>query len=440
MHRPVALIVLVAIAACGQDSRSRSDQGAGCPVHEHPGEPTPLAFRFQEASWAEGQIEAAVDRFNQSQSDVAVTATMGWDFLGAEIIDGAAPALVQVYLSEIAALAGAGAIMPLEPCLIAGGHDLGSYLPAALAGGRIDGLQWALPANVDSYLLLYDRNAFRAAGLDPDDPPRTLDELIAAARTLREQAGFAHPIALTEPMAVMATSGTDHAPAVVEALATLGREQLAHPEAYGGGSVSMLGRGEVAMEAGGLGFVWAMGHALADGQSPSADIGVAPMPGVAGPGAVSGGSYFALDADASPQEAAAAVRFLDWLEAPAQQAELHVISDRLPSRVAAVEEPAITTYWQELPLMAAAWEAFASAPVGLDGDGSTLSGAMAGNAVLLAVMSGELTEDEAVRAFDDALQTASAKQQAAPAEHLRCFVAALRESELDHEPPPWTVC
>jgi sn-glycerol 3-phosphate transport system substrate-binding protein len=46
----------------------------------------------------------------------------------------------------------------------------------------IDGKMWSIPFNVSTGMLYYNKNMFKAAGLDPNNPPRTFKELEEAAR------------------------------------------------------------------------------------------------------------------------------------------------------------------------------------------------------------------------------------------------------------------
>ena len=46
-----------------------------------------------------------------------------------------------------------------------------------------------MPFNVSNPILYYDKNAFRAAGLDPEKPPTTLDEVKADAQKIKD-AGY----------------------------------------------------------------------------------------------------------------------------------------------------------------------------------------------------------------------------------------------------------
>lgn len=43
---------------------------------------------------------------------------------------------------------------------------------------------WALPWNASNPVMFYNPDMFEAAGLDPDDPPQTFDEILAACETL----------------------------------------------------------------------------------------------------------------------------------------------------------------------------------------------------------------------------------------------------------------
>lgn len=57
--------------------------------------------------------------------------------------------------------------------------------PCASAGGQLYGV----PANAGALVLWYNVKVFKAAGLDPDNPPKTWDEFVAAAKTIKQKAG-----------------------------------------------------------------------------------------------------------------------------------------------------------------------------------------------------------------------------------------------------------
>jgi sn-glycerol 3-phosphate transport system substrate-binding protein len=62
--------------------------------------------------------------------------------------------------------------------------DLSDFEPRALDYYTLDGKLQAMPFNLSGLVLYYDRDAFRSAGLDPDKPPTTLDDVTAVSRKL----------------------------------------------------------------------------------------------------------------------------------------------------------------------------------------------------------------------------------------------------------------
>lgn len=59
----------------------------------------------------------------------------------------------------------------------------------AAAGRSADGAQWAVPISAYGQGIHYNRALFEQAGLDPDAPPATWDEVRQAARTISEETG-----------------------------------------------------------------------------------------------------------------------------------------------------------------------------------------------------------------------------------------------------------
>lgn len=66
---------------------------------------------------------------------------------------------------------------PLDDLLPAAGADLASFDPAIAAAGRIDGQLVGMPWGVSTMTLYYNKDIFTKAGLDPEQPPKTLSQL-----------------------------------------------------------------------------------------------------------------------------------------------------------------------------------------------------------------------------------------------------------------------
>lgn len=62
--------------------------------------------------------------------------------------------------------------------------SLDDILPSVLGSYVIDGQLWGLPWNLSNPIMYYNTDAFEAAGLDPDDPPRTFADVTAACEAL----------------------------------------------------------------------------------------------------------------------------------------------------------------------------------------------------------------------------------------------------------------
>ena len=149
------------------------------------------------------ELDALVQRFNASQpaspSGYRVVATFKGPYqltmneaLEAQRL-GKAPHLVQVYeVGTALMMASRGAVRPVWQVLADGGEriETKSFLPA-VAGYFSDGAGQllALPFNISTPILFYNKDAFRKAKLDPEKAPKTWYEMPKAMGELID-AGF----------------------------------------------------------------------------------------------------------------------------------------------------------------------------------------------------------------------------------------------------------
>jgi sn-glycerol 3-phosphate transport system substrate-binding protein len=142
------------------------------------------------------RIEAIADGFNQSQSDYKVVATFKGAYAEALTAGIAAfragdpPAILQV--QEVATetfMVAKGAIRPVEEVMKEAGEpfDPKAYVPA-IAGyyTAADGRMLSFPFNSSTPVLYYNKDLLKKAGLDPDKPPRTWEEVGEVTRKLRD--------------------------------------------------------------------------------------------------------------------------------------------------------------------------------------------------------------------------------------------------------------
>ena len=105
------------------------------------------------------------------------------------------PAIVQLEDNKILTIADSGTVLPAQACMKADGFDMSSIQPAVRTYYTVRNVFWPGFLAASEPVLYYNKTHFVRAGLDPDKPPGTLDELYADAKRLKA-AGVNHPLAL----------------------------------------------------------------------------------------------------------------------------------------------------------------------------------------------------------------------------------------------------
>lgn len=140
-------------------------------------------------------LESIVAGFNTSQTRYQVNATFKGSYPETMVAAiaafraGNAPHVVQMFeVGTATMMAAKGAIKPVHELMREAGipFDPSIYLPA-VRGYYSDatGKMVSLPFNTSTPVLWYNKDAFRRAGLNPDAPPRTWNEVRAAAQRIR---------------------------------------------------------------------------------------------------------------------------------------------------------------------------------------------------------------------------------------------------------------
>jgi multiple sugar transport system substrate-binding protein len=77
-----------------------------------------------------------------------------------------------------------GLVMPMDDLIAKGGVTMDDILPGSLGVCRYYGKLYCLPWGTDAYALFWNKDLFQQAGLDPEKPPQTLEELAEYAKKL----------------------------------------------------------------------------------------------------------------------------------------------------------------------------------------------------------------------------------------------------------------
>jgi multiple sugar transport system substrate-binding protein len=141
---------------------------------------------------------ALIDEFNHSQNEVYMRAlSIGYNTLMEKMLTsiagGSPPDICALDGTIMAQLVGQGCFMPLENLMKQNPHlDEEAFFPYIWRTVAFDGHVWGIPTTTDTYCLLWNKQAFHKVGLDPEQPPQTMDELLQYAErlTIRDETGI----------------------------------------------------------------------------------------------------------------------------------------------------------------------------------------------------------------------------------------------------------
>ncbi len=216
LRRMIAVIFAVALvaAACGGSDESASgDGGEGtegetsgdgdgvdpsvCPVDalEQADGPVEITIWHPYIALGKRTLEGLIEEYNASQDKVVVRAE-NQGTTPAEVhrkIEQAAPdrslpALVVPDDTKTRWVADSALFVPAEACYAAdptAQAQRDDLLPIVPASYTIDDMLLPVSFTTFTALIFLNRDHFEAAGLDPDDPPATIDEMIEAARAIK---------------------------------------------------------------------------------------------------------------------------------------------------------------------------------------------------------------------------------------------------------------
>jgi sn-glycerol 3-phosphate transport system substrate-binding protein len=187
MKRNICLVLILAAAlllcACGGSSGSTAGGKVDSKGH------VTLDFWYALSGDSGKALEELVNRFNASQKDITVVATYQGDYTSAmakiysSIAGGSLPNVVQVGGAPL--LGSSNVLVPMTDFIHADPtFDLQQIVPAFLDYNTAGGTLWSMPFNNSLPVMYYNKDLFVAGGLDPETPPQTMDELLAAAQKL----------------------------------------------------------------------------------------------------------------------------------------------------------------------------------------------------------------------------------------------------------------
>ncbi|MBQ0750468.1 MAG: ABC transporter substrate-binding protein [Roseovarius sp.] len=241
---------------------------------------------------------------------------------------------------------------------------LDSFYPALMANSRIEGKTWGIPFQRSTIVAYYNKDMFRAAGLDPEAPPANWDEMVSMGKALTKDGTYGlmipstgYPYWMFQALAIqngkelMSGDGLEtyfDDPAVVETLEfwkSLSTEHGIMPE----GTVEWGTLRQAFLE-GQTAMMWhSTGNLTAVKNEASFDFGVSVLPANVRPGSPTGGGNFYVFEDTTDEERAAALKLIEFMTAPEQAAEWSIATGYMGVSPASYETEALKAYTAEFP-------------------------------------------------------------------------------------------
>ena len=102
---------------------------------------------------------------------------------------GGLPDVVQVYDIGTRFMIDSGSVMPVQSFADKDRYDLSDLQPNIAGYYTVDKKLYSMPFNTSMPVLYLNKDAFTRAGLDPNSPPKTLDEIRADAEKIKNTPG-----------------------------------------------------------------------------------------------------------------------------------------------------------------------------------------------------------------------------------------------------------
>ncbi|GAB2610175.1 ABC transporter substrate-binding protein [Pseudactinotalea suaedae] len=330
-----ATFTAFALAACSQGAGA-PDGDASDADTEAPVTITVGNMPTTENPELRADFERKLDAFTEAHPNITIEPEeTEWaaDTWNALIAGGTMPTVISAPFTEIQSMIARGQVADVTDYL-ADSEVFSRLNPSVLAVAQAEDRTYAIPTSAWTMGLLYNRDLFEQAGLDPDAPPQTWDEVRTAAQAIDEQTeaqgfltmtldntggwvlttmSYAFGSTLENEDATEATIVNDATTEVLDYYQqlrwedeTMGSNFLVNYD----DAVQLFASGQVGMFVQGADNYTNM--VVKNGMDPE-HFGVAPLPQQpAGLGTLSGGNLAVFSPTATPEQLAAAVAWVEF--------------------------------------------------------------------------------------------------------------------------------
>lgn len=288
---------------------------------------------------------------------------------------GDPPGVAQIFEIGTRLALDSGAFTPVRDILPEDQVDFDDFLPSVLNYYRIDGKLNSMPFNSSNTIMVYNKTAFEEAGLDPEDPPRSLSGVRDASEAIVDQTDIPQGItwpnhqwmqieqqfAKQDQVLVNKENGRAGRPDETYYNSEAGRrvyewwKGMADDDLYLNPGIEAWGEARQAFLTQNVAMLWDSTSNLAPMKSGAEEqgfeVGAAylPAPDAANTGVVIGGGSLWVP-DALPDETKEVVgEFIAYMVQPEQQARWHRNSGYFPVTESAISQLESDNWFEDNP-------------------------------------------------------------------------------------------
>jgi sn-glycerol 3-phosphate transport system substrate-binding protein len=289
---------------------------------------------------------------------------------------GEPPDIAVLLSTDMFTLIDEDAVMPFDGLLKSDADKAWakSFYPAFMENSQTGGEIWGIPFQRSTIVMYWNKDAFKAAGLNPDKAPDTWDELVADGQKLTKREGsnvsqwgieipstgfpywLFQGLTTANKVRLMNQAGTEtyfDKPAVIQALqywVDLSRKEKIQPTGtieWGTTPKDFFERKTAIM--------WTTTGNLTNVKANAPfPFGVAMLPAHNGRGSPTGGGNFYFFKKMSAEKSAAALKFVKWMTTPERAADWGIKTGYVAVRPDAWDTPAMKQYVAGFPAAAVA--------------------------------------------------------------------------------------
>jgi multiple sugar transport system substrate-binding protein len=104
------------------------------------------------------------------------------------LLGNAAPMAIRLQILGGTEFAAKGYLEPLKPEDV--GYATNDFWPGAMKAVTWDGVGYGIPTNNETMALIWNADIFARAGLDPENPPATWDDVVTYSKTIHDKLGI----------------------------------------------------------------------------------------------------------------------------------------------------------------------------------------------------------------------------------------------------------